>query len=93
MVALNSQPDDAPKAADVEWCRHLIRITKNGAVWGIPRSGTTFRIDKDNNRLVLVIPGNDDGADFAATKTHFACIGWDVVTEEEARNAQKKNTE
>lgn len=92
MVALNNQNNDAPKPEDVEWCRQLIRVTKDGAVWGIPRSGTTFKIDKANKRLVLVIPGNDDGADFAATKTHFAVIGWDVVILGEPPNA-KENAE
>lgn len=89
MIAFNPQANDAPKPEDVEWCRQLIRVTKDGGVWGIPRSGTVFRFDKNNNRLVLIIPGNDDGSDFAATKTHFAVIGWDVVTEEEVQNAEK----
>jgi len=74
-----TKPNNVPKPEDVAWCRQLIRVTKDGGVWGIPRSGTAFRIDKNNNRLVLVVPGNDDGEDFAATKTHFAVIGWDVV--------------
>jgi hypothetical protein len=89
MVALNKDNNEAPTPENVEWCRQLIRITKDGAMWGIPRSGTTFRIDKTNKRLVLMIPGNDDGADFAATKAHFDCIGWAVVTPEEIDDAKE----
>jgi hypothetical protein len=32
---------------------------------------------------VLTIPGNDDGADFEATKHVFFYIGWDVIKENE----------
>jgi hypothetical protein len=93
MVARNDDQNEAPTPEHVEWCRQLIRVTKDGAMWGIPRSGTTFRFDKPNQRLVLVIPGNDNFADFEATKAHFAVLGWAVLTQEEAANAAKKNTE
>lgn len=91
MVAFNTdpeaQPDPTPEV--LAWCQNLVRITKDGAVWGIPRSRTTFRIDQTNKRLVLISPGDDDFADFYATKHNFKFIGWSVVFEDEVDNAEK----
>ena len=96
MVALNNDPrpeDQTPPPPEViAWCKNLVRILKDGAVWGIPRSGTTFRIDKENKRLVLVVPGEDGDDDFYATRYNFGFIGWSVVTPEELENA-KENAE
>lgn len=89
MVAFAPNDDnDRPPEHILEWCRNLVRIMHDGAVWGIPRSGTTFRIDKKNQQLVLVIAGEDDGADFIATKHVFAYIGWEVVKESEPPSEQ-----
>lgn len=93
MVAINSNnidPRDVPPPDVLEWCEQLVRVTAHDAVWGIPRSGTVFRIDQHNKQLVLVTPGFDDYADFNATKHTFSFIGWDVVTAEEARNDKKQ---
>lgn len=85
MGAFNTQPEEQPNPAHLEWCRQLIRITKDGAVWGIPRSGTTFRFDKQNKKLICVIAGNDDGDDFRATQTHFQHLGWTVEWAEDVK--------
>ena len=84
-----SKIDDGDKPPDhvLEWCRQVVRIIADGGVWGIPRSGTTFRLDHKNKRLVLIMPGRDDYADFEATKHVFAYIGWDVVKESENEHA------
>lgn len=91
MVALNyNQEELQPPTPDViAWCENLVRVTADGGVWGIPRSGTTFRIDKKTKRLVLIISGKDDDADFLATKHNFAFIGWDVVKEHGSNNAEE----
>lgn len=92
MVAINSNnigPEDAPPPQVIAWCENLVRVMAHDAVWGIPRSGTVFRIDKDNKRLVLVKPGFDNDDDFNATKHTFSFIGWDVVTAEEAGDGEK----
>lgn len=81
------QPDPTPEV--LAWCHNLVRITKDGAIWGIPRSRTTFRIDQTNKRLVLIEPGNDDYADFYATKHNFSFIGWNVVTIDEVDNGKE----
>jgi hypothetical protein len=80
MVTLNNEFElDHPEESVLEWCRNLVRAAAQDAVWGIPRSGTIFRIDKKNKTLVLTLPGFDDGDDFRATKRVFQHIGWEVV--------------
>jgi hypothetical protein len=80
MVALNNNFElDNPSESVLMWCRSLVAAAAQDAVWGIPRSGTTFRIDKKNKTLVLIVPGLDDGDDFRATKRVFGHIGWDVI--------------
>jgi hypothetical protein len=82
MVDFNKTNDvDNPSPAVLDWCRNIVRVIAHNGVWGIPRSGTIFRIDQTNKRLVLITPGNDDDSDFDATKTVFKHIGWDVVKE------------
>ena len=88
MVAFNKldvNPNDFPPSPEVlAWCETLVSIMADGAVWGIPRSGTLFRIDKKNKRLICSALGaNNDDSDFLATKQNFAYIGWDVVMENE----------
>lgn len=88
MVSLNS--NNVPPEHVLEWCRNLVRAAAQDAAWGIPRSGTLFRIDKTNKRLILVIPGFDDGDDFRATQHVFSFIGWDVITQEDLADEQKQ---
>lgn len=88
MVSLNS--NNVPPEHVLEWCRNLVRAAAQDASWGIPRSGTLFRIDKTNKRLILVIPGFDDGDDFRATQHVFSFIGWDVITQEDLADEQKQ---
>lgn len=94
MIAINRldmHPDDLPPPTPdvIAWCENLVRITADGGIWGIPRSKTTFRLDKANKRLVLIEPGDDDYSDFYATKHNFKFIGWDVVTIDEVDDAEK----
>ena len=82
MVALNNGFElEHPPEDVLEWCRNIVGIISEGGIWGIPRSNTVFRVEHKNKRLVLVIPGDDDGKDFQATKKVFKHIGWDVVKE------------
>jgi hypothetical protein len=80
VVTLNKNFElDHPDESVLNWCRGLVSAAAQDAVWGIPRSGTIFRIDKKNKTLVLTTPGFDDGDDFRATKRVFKHIGWEVV--------------
>jgi hypothetical protein len=74
-------PEEQEPKEVLEWCRQLVRILKDGGVWGIPRSGITFRVDKQNKKLILVI-GNETDDDFIATKRVFKQIGWEVTAEQ-----------
>lgn len=89
MVALNTNSDDTPTPEIIAWCENLVRTIKDGGVWGIPRSGTMFRVDHQNKRLVCTSLGFADDSDFLATKANFAHIGWDVVMED--KDAEEKN--
>jgi hypothetical protein len=82
MVTLNQEFElDHPSDDVLEWCRQLVRAIADGGVWGIPRSGTIFRIDQAKKQLVLICCGEDD-SDFLATRRVFKHIGWDVTREE-----------
>ncbi len=89
MVAFNRTASDSERPPEhiLEWCRQTVRVIADGGVWGIPRSGTTFRVDHKNHKLILVTPGCDDGGDFRATKHVFKFIGWDVIKENEPPDA------
>ncbi len=83
MVTLNNEFElDHPSDDVLEWCRNIVRVIADGGVWGIPRSHTVFRVDHKNKRLVLLTPGNDDDADFEATRRVFKHIGWDVTEDD-----------
>jgi hypothetical protein len=83
MVAFNFNSSNVPPDHILKWCRNHVRLMKDGGVWGIPRSKTVFRVDKENQLLILISPGEDDGDDFRATKHVFSFIGWGVITEQE----------
>ena len=90
MVALNS--NNVPPEHILDWCRNHVRILADGAVWGIPRSATVFRVNHKKKLLVLISSGTDDGADFRATKHVFSFIGWGVVTEQELKDDESAQT-
>ena len=75
-----------PSEETLEWCRGLVNMLADGAVWGIPRSGAMFRVNKQAQTLTLIpIEGTSDAAqgDFEATKLVFAKIGWRVIDSSE----------
>lgn len=84
MVArADREPEDV-----LNWCRNLVRVLQHGAVWGIPRSGVVFKIDKHKKCLILKV-GQEIDPDFIATRRVFAQIGWDVLTEAEYGDTTK----
>lgn len=94
MIAVNRLPNDNndeldnPSPEVLEFCRNVVRIIKHDGVWGIPRSGTLFRVDHNKKQLILIVPGNDDDDDFDATKKVFKHIGWEVVKEHGHQSAE-----
>lgn len=81
MVCLNNQEPESTLA----WCRELVRTIRHNGVWGIPRSGIVFKIDKKKKCLILTV-GEESNPDFIATHRVFGQIGWDVVTEAEYKD-------
>jgi hypothetical protein len=87
-----------PDPEHVAWCRQRMNMLAEGGVWGVPRSGLTYR--KRGNTLVLTrraaMPAALGSAaeaeaqwkdhqddDFAATKEHFEAAGYTVIDESE----------
>jgi hypothetical protein len=80
MVSCNDEFElDHPAASVLSWCTSLVSALTDGGIWGIPRSETVFKVDKQKKQLILVQPGNDDDADFFATQKVFKHIGWEVI--------------
>jgi hypothetical protein len=88
MISINrldgphSQPDDEePPQAEIDaWCANMVRVMKDGGVWGIPRSELVFKFDQPNKTMLLV-SGNPMHPDFYATQKAFARVGWSVVAQ------------
>lgn len=74
--------DDREPESTLEWCRQMVRVMRDGGMWGIPRSGVVFKVDKRKQCLILKV-GTETNADFIATRRVFAQIGWDVFTQAE----------
>ncbi len=65
----------------VPWTRKLFGAMNDGAVWSIPRSGTTVRIDKAA-MVATITPGfaPEDGI-----VQVIKAMGWTVVTKGESK--------
>jgi hypothetical protein len=44
-----------PSPSDIAWQRDMLRILKNGAVWGVPVSLSSFKFDKTNKTFCLIV--------------------------------------
>jgi hypothetical protein len=69
----------------VDWCRRLFATLRDGAVWGIPRSGIIFR--KRGAGLFLQhaigrsVEGISADEEYQAVKRHFQAAGIPVREE------------
>jgi hypothetical protein len=79
MIRLREATEEREPEHVLDWCRNLVAALRDGGVWGIPRSGIVFRVDKKNQQLILTT-GEPDDEDFLATKRVFKQIGWRVIT-------------
>lgn len=59
------------------FCRSITEMIADGGFWGIPRSGLVFKFFKETQTMLLVA-GDPDHPDVAATRVEFAKIGWTV---------------
>lgn len=78
MVSLNLENlhNEENELAILNWCKSCVAMLKDGGIWGIPRSKVAFRVNKKENKLVLVA-GNCE-KEFGAVKYWFGKIGWKV---------------
>lgn len=58
----------------IAWCKSTVDMLKDGGVWGIPRSGTVFRIDKKRKKFILV--DGDSQEELDAINHWFGKIGY-----------------
>lgn len=84
MVSFNNEEKESP--AVLNWCRNLVDTLRDGGVWGIPRSGIVFKVDKKKQCLILTV-GEETNEDFIATRRVFRQIGWDVLTQDESKES------
>jgi hypothetical protein len=61
----------------VAWCKNTVEMLKDGAIWGIPRSRTVFRIDKKRKKFILV--EGDSQEELDAINYWFGKIGYKAV--------------
>ena len=66
-----------PKPSDLAWCRNLVRIMKDGAIWGC--NNGVYRIDKKGNTLTLLLRADDFSLEDHERKiVAFGAIGYTV---------------
>ena len=58
------------------WCRKTVYELADGGVWGIPRSGMVFRIDKSRKKFILL--SGDCQEEIDAINYWFGKIGYSV---------------
>lgn len=69
-----------PGQRDIEWITSLIRIIKDGGVWGIPAAQSTFTLFKNSKKFIF--SGNREHDLVVKTFKVFSVIGWKEATNE-----------
>jgi hypothetical protein len=67
-----------------DWCRNLFASLNDGGVWGVPRSGLTFK--RRGDRLVLVdramgFDSRDQQADYLTIRQRFGAANIAITDE------------
>jgi hypothetical protein len=67
-----------PTVSDLNWCRSLLAIIKDGGIWASDIGA--YRVDFDNQRLTLEIRSPFfDSDDHQRNVVAFKAIGWTVT--------------
>lgn len=56
-----------------EWLENLVTKVADGGIWGIPRSGAFYRIDKKTKTVVATLANRD-----VDTERVFTELGWKI---------------
>ena len=56
------------------WLSHALTLLSDNGIWGIPRSSTVVRIDKQNKTATVVHQGSPD----VSIELVFEALGWTV---------------
>ena len=86
-------PNWQPSPYMLAWFSNLLRVMKDGALWGVPGSEQMYRIDKKNKTLILIEGDPHDELHWhdKNIKT-LAALGWKVkVASEKEKGAGNLN--
>ena len=73
------KPQWTPTKYDIEFVKELTQVSQDGALWHIPSTGQTYRLDTQRKTLAL-ISGEVDQL-HARQIIVFSHIGWTVTDE------------
>ena len=66
-----------PQPSDLVWLKDLLETLKDGGIWAVPCSASTFKINKREKTLTL-LDGNPDDPTNQRTATVADALGWVV---------------
>jgi hypothetical protein len=70
--------DWEPSASDIEWAEQMIRVMKDGALWGLPTGNLVYCIDHKKKTLTLV-EGDSELCVHGRNKKCFGVAGYEVL--------------
>lgn len=79
-----------PRASDVQFFRHMLRMMRDGSIWEVPATGAKYRIDKSKNLLIL-IEGKVDEWFWKNAKT-LPKLGYTVIVDKAIEDGSGKTS-
>lgn len=77
-----------PRPYDIWWTQNLIETLRDGAVWGIPRASSVWRLDK-TNKVFTLIHGDPQAPDNHALRVILPMIGYTAAEKLEPMTPQQ----
>jgi hypothetical protein len=65
-----------PTPEDLAWCQTLVDMLRDGAIWGAPASGLSYRFDRTARTLTRIV---GDHPVHDRNKIAFGAIGYTVL--------------
>ena len=66
-----------PQPSDLVWLKDLLETLKDGGIWAVPCSASTFKINKQDKTLTL-LAGDINNPTNQRTVAVAAAMGWSV---------------
>ena len=69
-----------PSPSDIAWTENVLRIIRDGGVWGIPGTGQVYKVDHKEKTLTLIMdPGTPEADELHLKIIAVAkAMGWKV---------------